>query len=1001
MTKKKISKIAALSIFIVLIIAMTIDILPAGKQGMVGRGSSFVWEDDFIDTNKIDTQLSYNYVVSGGNVLIDNTYEAWVAYPEWERMKPIYISNSGSEIIDYVLDLTVEYDSDMQWDFDDLRFANETGSTLLYNRIKKTNGVSANVLVRMPVVPSGETTIYMFYGNPTVGDASTDIFTWTKLSGQDDIPVSYTYSEGCWDPSVEFGNNKFLTAWEEGLPPEWLEGQGHRLNRREIHGRLYDENGGNPNPPPGTADLHISIESPVYHSENPSIAYSSASDKFFVTWEQNPIITRWAVGIEGALVRRSDGYVYTSFTICDPLYYFLQYYPQFDPCVAYDDQSDRFFVVWEGSDTSWNFDVWGRIYSSGGSPITSKFQVASGSTYQGQPWICSDDEGHFLVVYEDGPDSENGPFSLKCRLFDSGGNQIGSTNTIATGSSDTDRIYPSVSYSPETERYLVVWNTGDVSDGDYNGEIHGRTIDQNGDLDSGIFTVQYGSVYKIAKVVPYHSKMFFSSYDNGDGIWGRLVSSDALLVEDRFYLCDTLADGADWNDIAVSDGNNVYSVWEDERYLGFPPTAVMGSVWECDQSIGFSSIECTFGNEEELILEAIITSIKISPEDWQSWEQFFAEYTLPGGTYLQFDIMNESGTLILKEDASSGEDISDIEEPIIRLRGTLTRDTPSDTPILDKWNVTALIGGDIEPPWTVIELDPETPNGNNGWYVSSIEVTLTAYDNDTPPENVTTFYRINGGEVIEYVEPFELSEEGPDNSIEYWSIDSALNEELPHNMVGDIKIDLTAPFVTILEPPELVFEAEVTINGTVAEYGSGSSIDQIIIKINDEIVFDQMYDEEYFVWFDMQFVAEYYQTYEIHVEAYDKSGKKGEDHVDTTLSDRGLYEPGYIYLLGNPKIGPISILVNINLAVAVDYDSLYIVLPEFHENASSVEFVVKQLLLKNEFTDWDRNLTDGCSINFKMPLPIGFYEIKAYAYDTQENQLEEYLIIAKIFVIQL
>jgi len=301
----------------------------------------------------------------------------------------------------------------------------------------------------------------------------------------------------------------------------------------------------------------------------------------------------------------------------------------------------------------------------------------------------------------------------------------------------------------------------------------------------------------------------------------------------------------------------------------------------------------------------------------------------------------------------------------------------------------------------VIELDPETPNGNNGWYVSSIEVTLTAYDNDTPPENVTTFYRINGGEVIEYVEPFELSEEGPDNSIEYWSIDSALNEELPHNMVGDIKIDLTAPFVTILEPPELVFEAEVTINGTVAEYGSGSSIDQIIIKINDEIVFDQMYDEEYFVWFDMQFVAEYYQTYEIHVEAYDKSGKKGEDHVDTTLSDRGLYEPGYIYLLGNPKIGPISILVNINLAVAVDYDSLYIVLPEFHENASSVKFVAKQLLLKNEFTDWDRNLTDGCSINFKMPLPIGFYEIKAYSYDAQENQLEDYLIIAKIFVIQL
>ena len=64
---------------------------------------------------------------------------------------------------------------------------------------------------------------------------------------------------------------------------------------------------------------------------------------------------------------------------------------------------------------------------------------------------------------------------------------------------------------------------------------------------------------------------------------------------------------------------------------------------------------------------------------------------------------------------------------------------------------------------------------------------------------------------------------------------------------------------------------------------------------------------------------------------------------------------------------------------------------------SYVEFIAKQLILENEFTCQDNNLSDGCSGELE-GLPIGFFEIKAYAYDAEEALLEEYLIISQMFI---
>ncbi len=969
--------------------------------------STYVWEDDFFDTSKIDDILSYNYEIdtSNGVVTMGNTYPSWDAYPEWERMMPLFVTNSGDETIyDYVLDITIPYDSDMQYDFDDIRFADENSFPLTYWMGEMVIGDSVDMLVRIPELPAQETTtIYMFYKNPSVGDISDDtIFTWLEIT-DDDLRLSWTLqTEGAWDPDVAYGADKFIVAWEEGAGPGYSSDQTHRLLRRQIRIRLLDTDGENPIPDyPNDIDISTS-STDFYHAENPSIAYSEDSGKFLVVWEENPTISRYAVGIKGALITPA-GFDYSPFTICEPILSGFQYYPCHSPSVSYDEQSNRFFVVWAKSDTNWNYDVYGKFYGPNGGQLGSQIHIASGSSYQGQPWVCSDNLGHFMVVYEEGNSPSNGPFSLEAKLYEYDGDQIGGTIDIATGSSSTDNIFPSISFNAVAEKYLITWNTGDVSDSDYTGNIKGQLLNENGDILDSV-TIQSGSSYEISNAVPYLGSRFFVTYDDDysslNNIWGRLVSSDGEVIYNRPELSDDL----DFDKMyanSVTGGGNIFVAWEDERLdMYTPPTEIRGSIWYSPQSTESEDISSVFGEEKTLILEAVIVSTVIEPEDFIEWNQFSANATYPSGSSIGFDIMDINGTAIILEDISPGEDLTNITESGIRLQARFSRDTPKNTSALDLWSVIATIGADIEPPWTEIEFDPGDPNGENSWYVTPVECMLFAYDNDSSPENVTTYYRINEGDVETY-EPdptITISVEGADNSIEFWSSDDAGNEELPHNVYDGINIDTFSPFVTINKPPDLVFPGEITINGTVTEYTSGSGIDKVVIRINDEIVFNATYSGEQFVWYDWQFSADYGELYDIYIEADDAAGNKGVSRKTVACSERGIYEPGYIYIFDNPKIGPLHFLVNFDLTILVDYDNLFIVLPEFHENATSIKFVAKQIILEQEFSTWDTNLSGSASCELILP-PLGFYKITASAYDEEDSLLEEYNILNQMFVL--
>jgi len=152
--------------------------------------------------NQVDTSSS------AGDVKLGTTYSllepttstgsegSW-HFTAWSRRAPVTINNSGSALTDFQVRVDVTYDADMQPDFDDIRFVDSDDSTELSHwRESYTASTSAIFWVKVPSIPSGDKTIYMYYGNDAASSASDgnatfiffddfsgDLSKWTTIAG--------------------------------------------------------------------------------------------------------------------------------------------------------------------------------------------------------------------------------------------------------------------------------------------------------------------------------------------------------------------------------------------------------------------------------------------------------------------------------------------------------------------------------------------------------------------------------------------------------------------------------------------------------------------------------------------------------------------------------------------------------------------------------------------------------------------------------------------------
>jgi len=123
---------------------------------------------------------------------------------DWSKRRAVTITNSmGETITNAQVYITVTYDSDMQTDFDDLRFTDSDGTTDLSYWIESyTPSTSAIVWIKIPEYTLGDNTIYMYYGNDSVSttsDPDTTFIFWDTFDT--DTSGDYTLEENAtvWD----------------------------------------------------------------------------------------------------------------------------------------------------------------------------------------------------------------------------------------------------------------------------------------------------------------------------------------------------------------------------------------------------------------------------------------------------------------------------------------------------------------------------------------------------------------------------------------------------------------------------------------------------------------------------------------------------------------------------------------------------------------------------------------------------------------------------------
>ena len=136
----------------------------------------------------------------------------------WTKYMKININSSTGTLTNYAVPINITYDSDMQTDFDDLRFYAEDDTTELdYWLEEKVDSQWAYVWVKVDTINSS---IYMYYGNPSAASASNGENTFLFFDDFDDGTLDTTKWYEPWTNGDYEEANGYLrvtggnSAWE-------------------------------------------------------------------------------------------------------------------------------------------------------------------------------------------------------------------------------------------------------------------------------------------------------------------------------------------------------------------------------------------------------------------------------------------------------------------------------------------------------------------------------------------------------------------------------------------------------------------------------------------------------------------------------------------------------------------------------------------------------------------------------------------------------------------
>jgi len=188
------------------------------------------------------------------------------------------------------------------------------------------------------------------------------------------------------------------------------------------------------------------------------------------------------------------------------------------------------------------------------------------------------------------------------------------------------------------------------------------------------------------------------------------------------------------------------------------------------------------------------------------------------------------------------ENITTLNNPIAKHTYTMPGNYNVTLTITDEFG----FGNSTTKSFTVLQdyMPPITSDDyDEAWHASDFTITLTAIENESGVAE--THYRINDGPiraVSTYGQP-RITTESANNTLEYWSVDKASNEELPHKILTGIKLDKIVPTIgTPSRTPEGHVEPdqEVKILVNVTDFMSDTKNVTLSYNLNDSAIWTDL-----------------------------------------------------------------------------------------------------------------------------------------------------------------
>ena len=329
--------------------------------------------------------------------------QQWVG---WDWKRTISITNtSGSNLIDYQVKISLNnsnFDfSKANSDGSDIRVTASDGTTELPFWIEEWNpaGTQATIWVKVPTVPNGGTSAFLYYGNPEAvsianGDNTFDFFDDFSSSVTNE-PGYYTFGpastimvrEPSWGEGTAPHNLSVVKAPEVGAYNNYLyygyygpQGSGYigiAGSNDLINWTRFPYN-----PPPGTG-----INNPLIVGNNvrwPSVYWEASENKYYMVHTVN-------YGSSYIVYREStDGLVWSAPTTIVPYDVSNQ-----NPSLFHDPIGGKYYLFWYRAQNGWS--IMGREAETVAGLVSATNQLLiNSSTVLAAPQMLYYDNTYFL-----------------------------------------------------------------------------------------------------------------------------------------------------------------------------------------------------------------------------------------------------------------------------------------------------------------------------------------------------------------------------------------------------------------------------------------------------------------------------------------------------------------------------------------------------------------------------------------------------------------------------